>query len=228
MRGLCACGCGQATSLAKRNYRYMGIMKGEPMRYVVRHGSGHVRRLPFTEADLEEMERLYVVEGLSTPQIASRFKCLSGSISSRLNARGLKLKARPKPAIPYLSNAYVRIRGKKWCRRVAEEILGRPLQPGECVHHINGDKTDDRPENLEVLPSHSAHMQKHRAERETWTQQEDDQLRYMLMGNLSDTRIAAEFGVSRSRVQNRRQRLKRRGELEGFGRPVGRKKESPR
>lgn len=36
-------------------------------------------------------------------------------------------------------------------RTVAAEMLGRPLQPDEQVHHRNGVKTDNRPENLEVL-----------------------------------------------------------------------------
>lgn len=35
---------------------------------------------------------------------------------------------------------------------VAEDTLGRPVAPGEEVHHVNGVKTDDRPENLRVLP----------------------------------------------------------------------------
>jgi len=39
---------------------------------------------------------------------------------------------------------------------VAEEKIGRYLLPEEEVHHINGIKTDDRPENLLVL-THREH-----------------------------------------------------------------------
>ena len=47
-------------------------------------------------------------------------------------------------------------------RLVACEVLGRLLEKDEEVHHRNGDKTDNRPENLEIMPSRAIHALQHR------------------------------------------------------------------
>lgn len=57
------------------------------------------------------------------------------------------------------------VRRERWQRNghraVVERILGRPLAATEVVHHINMDGRDNRPENLHLFSTGSAHGRAH-------------------------------------------------------------------
>ena len=95
------------------------------------------------------------------------------------------------------SNGYVRR-----SLLVVESTLGRFLLPDEIVHHINGDKQDDRPDNLSVM-TQNEHARLHHA---TVTEEDVREIR-ACYGYETSGEIAQRFGIAPctvSHIQTRR------------------------
>jgi len=60
---------------------------------------------------------------------------------------------------------FVRINGYSYrlSRIILGMKLGRELTPQEIAHHIDGDPSNDHPDNLRFFPSHGAHTAHHHA-----------------------------------------------------------------
>jgi len=56
---------------------------------------------------------------------------------------------------------YTKTKGRHIHRVVMEQMLGRPLTPGEIVHHKDGNKLNNSPENLELISSQADHTRAH-------------------------------------------------------------------
>lgn len=129
--------------------------------------------------------------GLSTKEIGTKVGLTAGAVYSLLKHRGVKLRTVKESLRLRYPNGRRGPRSGNWKggrrkhgsgyiqifkpdhpnvgnsgyimehRLVMEEHLGRYIKPTEYVHHINGEKSDNRLENLELMPHRAAHVRTH-------------------------------------------------------------------
>lgn len=99
------------------------------------------------------------------------------------------------------SHPYVRGNGYiKEHRLVMEIVLQRYLTADEIIHHINRDKTDNRPENLEVVDM-AEHRRIHNLEDKIYDSKYDLELvRELYLEGKSTREIAEVIGIGKSTV----------------------------
>ena len=132
--------------------------------------------IPLSDGEITEELKVLYPQGSTLRELAERYETSEETIRRLLIGAGIPRRPRGQPVGKHLPSGgrttdpdgYVLLKANghphansggyvREHRLQMERTLGRYLLPGEVVHHINGRKDDNRPENLQLYESNSAH-----------------------------------------------------------------------
>jgi transposase-like protein len=171
---------------------------------IPRRTSAEIRRRLLCTA--EELHRLYWDEGLSAAAIGDMHDVTPGAVYRLMRKHGVPCRwpggVAPDGSTCQNGDGYIRIKvNGKWVlehRHLMEQHQGRKLELFEDVHHINGDRADNRIENLQIL-DRDEHASLHQSGQEPRVNEATLRRLYLDEG-LSTTAIGRRYGVCSSTV----------------------------
>lgn len=169
---LCKCGCGQETQMVTHTDKKRGLKNGDYADYIKGHSARKNVKIRRCLECGSEISRYSPSGRRLSPEAYKRLVFCSQECSAQYHSGENSSNWKGGKRIDKNGYIYLLV-GKDHHladqygyalehRVVAEEKIGRRLKDEEVVHHINGDRHDNRSENLKVFPDSASHLHSHR------------------------------------------------------------------